>query len=50
MFIIENCNRMIYVYRKTQKKNPSEVFVLEDNTAYYFYLAMKGPITVTFIG
>lgn len=23
VFIIENYNRMIYVYRKTQKKNPS---------------------------
>lgn len=50
VFIIENNNRMIYVYRKTQKRNPSEVFILEDNTDYYFYIAMKGPITVTFIG
>ncbi len=50
VFIIENNNRMIYVYRKTQKRNPSEVFILEDNMDYYFYIAMKGSITVTFIG
>ncbi len=41
---------MIYVYRKTQKKNPTEKFILEDNIPYYFYIAMKGPITIEFIG
>ena len=50
VFVIENHNKMIYVYRKAHRKNPNEVFISEDNIPYYFYIAMKGPITISFIG
>jgi hypothetical protein len=49
-FVIENVNRMIYVYKKKHGRNIDEAFILDDNTDYYFYLALKGPIFVEFKG
>ena len=46
VFMIENINRMIYVYKKIQGKNMEETFILDDNTDYYFYIAMKGPLFI----
>ena len=45
-FVIENMNRMIYVYKKNQGRNMEETFILDDNTDYYFYVAMKGPLSI----
>jgi hypothetical protein len=49
-FIIENSSRMIYIYRKKQGKSLDEAFILEDNIDYFFYIAMKGPLTIQFFG
>ncbi len=49
-FVIENNNRMIWVYRKDKGKVEAENFILEDNTSYYFYIAVKGPIEFKFSG
>ena len=48
--MIENLNRMIYVYKQHQGRNMEETFILDDNTDYYFYIAMKGPLTIEFKG
>jgi hypothetical protein len=50
LFVIENLNRMIYVYKKSQGRNMEETFILDDNTDYYFYVALKGPLTIEFKG
>lgn len=49
-FVIENINRMIYVYKKIQGRNMEETFILDDNTDYYFYVALKGPLIIEFRG
>jgi len=41
---------MIYVYKKKHGKNMDELFILDDNTDYYFYVAMKGPLVIEFHG
>lgn len=48
--VIENYNRMIFVYRKQQGRNMDEAFILDDNIDYYLYVAMKGPIQIEFLG
>ena len=50
VFVIESNNRMVWVYRKSEGKNKKETFILDDNIDYYFYIAMKGPITLSFRG
>ncbi len=50
IFVIENINRMIYVYKKKNGRNVDEAFILDDNTDYYFYLALKGPLYIEFKG
>lgn len=46
LFVIENLNRMIFVYKKKQGRNMDEAFILDDNTDYYFYIAMRGPLHI----
>ncbi len=31
VFVIENANRMIFVYKKKQGRNMNEAFILDDN-------------------
>lgn len=50
VFVIENINRMIYVFKKKEGRNMEETFILDDNTDYYFYIAMKGPLNIEFKG
>lgn len=50
IFVIENINRMIFVYKQKQGRNVDEAFILDDNTDYYFYVAMKGPLMIDFRG
>lgn len=50
VFVIENINRMIYVFKKKEGRNMDETFILDDNTDYYFYIAMKGPLSIEFKG
>lgn len=50
VFVIENINRMIYVYKKKDGRNMDETFILDDNIDYYFYVAMKGPLFIDFKG
>lgn len=50
IFVIQNINRMIYVYKKKQGKNVDEAFILDDNTDYFFYVALKGPLVIEFKG
>lgn len=49
-FVIENVNRMIYVYKKKQGRSMDEAFILDDNTDYYFYIGLKGPLFIDFKG
>jgi hypothetical protein len=46
VFVIENMNRMIFVYKKKQGRNIDETFILDDNTDYFFYVAVKGPLYI----
>jgi len=41
---------MIYVYKKKKGRDVEETFILDDNTDYYFYIAMKGPLVIEFKG
>jgi hypothetical protein len=41
---------MIYVFKKKEGRNMDETFILDDNTDYYFYIAMKGPLSIEFKG
>lgn len=50
IFVIECTNRMVWVYRKLEGKSKKEIFILDDDKKYYFYIAMKGPIQLEFQG
>ena len=50
VFVVECVNRMVWVYRKKDGKNKKEALIMDDNMEYYIYLAIKGPIELTFKG